>query len=94
MKNSPLTMFLLGALAVSAVLSLLFCALYIGNIRELRSLQAQVNRINNRGATMMSLASDSLKYSEHESSIDPILEWALLKAPKTPATPANKPATK
>jgi hypothetical protein len=93
MKNSPLTMFLLGALAVSAVLSVIFCALYIGNIRELRSLQGQVSRINSRGAGIMALASDAMEYSKHDSSIDPILERAQLKQAKSAAA-TNKPAAR
>ena len=87
-------MFLLGALAISALLSVVFCALYIGNVRELRALQSQVTRINNRGAGMMSLANDALEYSKHDASIDPILEWALLKQSKSAPNATNKPATK
>jgi len=86
-------MFLLGALAISALLSVVFCALYIGNIREFRALQSQVTRINNRGAAIMSLANESLEYSKRDSSIDPILEWALLKSKSAPNA-TNKPATK
>jgi len=94
MKNSPLTMFLLGALAISALLSVFFCAMYIGNIREFRALQNQVSIINNRGAGIMSLANDALEYSKHDSSIDPILEWAQLKQAKSAAAATNKPAPK
>ena len=94
MKNSPLTMFLLGALAISALLSVIFCALYIGNVRELRALQSQVSMINNRGAGIMSLANDAMEYSKHDSSIDPILEWAQLKQAKSAAGAINKPVPK
>ena len=94
MKQSPFIMFLLGALAISALLSVFFCAMYVGNIRELRALQNQVSIINNRGAGIMSLANDALEYSKHDSSIDPILEWAQLKQAKSAAAATNKPATK
>jgi hypothetical protein len=94
MKNSPLIMFLLGALAISAVLSVIFCALYIGNIRELRALQSQVSRIQSRGAGIMGLANDALEYSKHDPSIDPILEWAQFKQAKSAAGATNKPAAK
>jgi len=93
MKNSPLTMFLLGALAISALLSAVFCAFYIVNIQEFRALQSQVTRINNRGAAIMSLANESLEYSKRDSSIDPILEWSQFKQVKSAAA-TNKPAAK
>ena len=94
MKQSPFTMFLLGALAISALLSVFFCALYIYNIRELRALQSQVSRINSRGAGIMALANDAMEYSKHDSSIDPILEWAQFKQAKSAAAATNKPAAK
>ena len=93
MKHSPLTMFLLGALALSAVLSVIFCALYVGNVRELRSLQSQVSRITNRGAGIKSLANDALEYSKLDSSIDPILDWAQIKQAKSAAA-TNKTGAK
>ena len=94
MKNSPLTMFLLGVLAISAVLSVIFCSLYIGSIRELRALQSQVSRINGRSAAIMSLANEALEYSKRDPAIDPILEWALLKPSKSAPVSTNKPAIK
>ena len=90
MKNSPLTTFLLAVLALSAVLSVIFCALYISNTRELRNLQGQMTFINGRTSAITSLANETVEYSKTHPAIDPILEAFNLK-PKT-ASATSKPA--
>ena len=94
MKNSPLTTFLLAVLALSAVLSVVFCSLYVSSTRELRSLQGQLNVINNRAAAISSLASEALEYSKRNPAIDPILEAAGVKLSKSSPASTNKAAAK
>ena len=74
MKNSPLTTILVGALALSALASLVLCWLYIGNTREMRSLQAMANQVNYfRKSPPPSLVMPD-RYSKTHPAIDPILE--------------------
>jgi hypothetical protein len=76
MKNSPLTTILLVLLAISAVLSLIFCYRYIRKSRELRGLQFQVTQINQRNAGINQLMNDVLDYSKRTPNrdIDRVLE--------------------
>jgi len=76
MKNSPLTTILLVLLAISAVLSLVFCWNYIRKSRELRGLQFQVTQINQRSAAINSLMNDVVEYSKKSPhrDIDHLLE--------------------
>ena len=94
MKNNPLTTVLLGALTISALLSVGLCWRYISNTRELRSLQAQATIINNNRTVINALANDTVEYSKKNPAIDPILESAGLKPGKAAPTATNKPATK
>jgi len=93
MKNSPLTAFLVAALAVSALLSVVFCAFYISSTREKRRWEGQVEAIKNRNKAVTRLANEALEYSKHDTNIDPILVWANLKA-KSPASSSNKASSK
>jgi hypothetical protein len=92
MKNSPLVTFLLGVLAVSAVLSVVFCALYISSIREYRSLAGQAGAIELRRNAINSLLRDTVEYSKSNSAINPILESFGYHKPAT--VPTNKPGGK
>ena len=76
MKNSPLTTILLALLAISAVLSLVFCYTYIRKSRELRGLQFQVTQINQRSAAINQLMNEVLEYSKKSPNhdIDRLLE--------------------
>lgn len=94
MKNSPLTTVLLGVLTVSALASVVLCWLYISNIRELRSFQAQANIINNNRAVMSALANDAVEYSKKNPAIDPILESVGLKPSKSATSTSTRPTTK
>jgi hypothetical protein len=94
MKNSPLTLILLGVLAVSTLASVVLCWLNISNTRELRSLQTQATLINNNKAFINALVSESMEYSKTHHDIDPILESVGLKPSKTAQTPTNKTPTK
>jgi hypothetical protein len=86
MKNSPLTTILLALLAISAVLSLVFCWSYIRKSRDLRTLQFQVSQINGRSAAINQLMNDVMEYSKRNHEIDKILEPYGLTT--------NKPASK
>ena len=94
MKISPLTSFLLAVLALSAVLSVVFCSLYVSSTRQLRLLQGQMNFINSRTAAITSLANEALEYSKRNPAIDPLLEASGIKQPKTVPLSTNKPASK
>jgi hypothetical protein len=78
-------------LALSTVLSVIFCALYISSTRELRRLQWQMTFINSRTSAITSLANETLEYSKRNPAIDPILEAFNIK-PKT-GTPATTKTT-
>jgi len=94
MKTSPLTTFLLAVLALSAVLSVVFCSLYVSSTRQLRLLQGQMNFINSRTAAITSLANEALEYSKHNPAIDPLLEASGIKPSKTAPPSTNKPASR
>ena len=85
MKNSPLTTVLLALLAISAMLSFVFCWKYNARSRELRSLQFQVTQINGRTAAINQLMNDVVEYSKKNHEIDKILE---------PFGLTNRPAAK
>ncbi len=92
MKNSPLTTVLLLLILASALASLFYCWSLINKSRELRNLQAEVNRINYRGAAIQALANDAYEYSKKNPAIEPILESAGFKKAATNGTarPSSK----
>ena len=86
MKNNTLTAFLNGVLALSALLSVIFCLQYIFLSREVRSISAQVSGINAYHNNLKMLLNDCVAYSERNHAIDPILESVGIKKSKTPPT--------
>jgi hypothetical protein len=70
------------------------CWTFIGNARELRSLQAQATQINNSRAMIQALANETIEYSKTHPAIDPILESVGLKPGKASPAPTPKPAAK
>jgi hypothetical protein len=72
--NNFLPAALLGLLFVSSVLAGLCALLYVRANGELRSLQAQANRISNHQVLARSLANDALEYSKSNPAINPLLE--------------------
>lgn len=95
MTKSPLTTVLLAALLISALASVGFCCAYIFKAREVRALQGQIAGIQNNRAFIAAVANDAIEYSKRNSSIDPILEAAGLKPPKSSASGStNKAAAK
>ena len=93
MKNSPLAAFLVAVLAVSALLSIVFCGLYISSSREKHRWEVQVEGIKNRNKAVTRLANEVLEYSKHDTNIDAILVWANLK-PKSNPSSSNKAGSK
>jgi hypothetical protein len=93
MKSDPLISTLVGVLALSALLSLGLCYLYVSDTRDLRAVQGQLNFMNGRRAAITSLVNDCLEYSKHNADIDPLLEAVGAKQKAAPA-PTNKPASK
>jgi hypothetical protein len=100
MKNDPLTTALLGALLVSALLSLVFFERFIANSRELRTINtraAYIQSMNNNRQLLNALANDAIEYGKKNKDIEPLLESFGLKPGKGAAAAAattNKPATK
>jgi hypothetical protein len=94
MRNGSSTTVLLGLLVISALLSIGLFWRVIAKERELRDLRMTAAQINNRRALAAALAGDALEYSKKNPSIDPILEAAGVKPPKTAAAPDAKPGTK
>ena len=97
MKSDPLIGVLVGVLAVSALVSLGLCYLYVQDVRDLRVLQGQVNIINNANAqraALTALLGEAVEYSKKNPDIDPMLEAVGAKQPRTAPAPANKPASK
>ena len=94
MKSNVTNSFLSILMVVSIALSIVFCLQYTFKSHEIRSLSAEVNRINMMRGTLQALATDCVAYSEKNPAINPILEQVGLKPAKAaPATPV-KPATK
>jgi hypothetical protein len=93
MKNNPLTAVLLGVLAISAVFSVVVCALYIREARQVRQLEGIAMSIDQNRALVQSLAADAMEYSKRNPAIDPILESVGLN-PRGAASGSNKPATR
>ena len=74
MKSNASNSILTLLLAISLVLSVIFCLQYTFQARELRRLSGQVNHINMYRNWMQSLAADCLQYSEKNPAINPILQ--------------------
>jgi len=92
MKNNPLTTILIGALALSAVWSVILCLQYVSNTRELRTMQGQALNINNRQMTAQAILNEAIEYGKKNPAIEPLLESVGIK--KSAAAPAAKPATR
>ena len=90
MKNSPSTSILLAVLAISAVWSIISCAQYINNTRQIRELQNQVAVIQYRESAFQALLADTTEYGKTHPKIDPILESIGYKR-NAPAAPAATP---
>jgi hypothetical protein len=90
MNKNPLTTILLAVLFISTIASIGLCYLCTRNARRLVEIQTQVATAQGRGAFIAALAKDVVDYSSKNPSIDPILEAAGIKAPKSAQTPAPK----
>ncbi len=81
--------FLPGVLAVLILLGVLLAAAlsygYVQGLREFRQSQARAAAMNRNRTLLQALAADTMEYSKHDSSIDPILQSVGLKAKGTPA---------
>ena len=74
MKSGTVKLILDGALALSLVLSLVFCAQFIFASRELRSLNMQAGLANAHRSTIQALLIDCVEYSKKNPAIDPLLK--------------------
>jgi len=91
MKNNTITTVLNGVLAVSLLLSVIFCLQFIFLSREARSISGQVNGINAFRASVQALVNDCVAYAEKNPAISPILESVGVK---TKTTPTKQPGTR
>ena len=64
MKTDSLTSTLVGVLALSTVLSVVFLFMYAGNSRQLRDMQMQMMFINTRRAAITALVNETVEYSK------------------------------
>jgi|ERR1017187_7926815 hypothetical protein len=97
MKHNLWTSVLTGAVAASALLSIILCLLYISDSRQLRAfqgrLQAELPGINNNRAAANALVNDTLEYSKKNPAIIPVLQSVGITPTSVAPAPA-KPATK
>lgn len=94
MRNSSSTTILLVLLVISALLSIGLFWGFISKEKELRDLRVRAATINNTRTVVSLLGNEAVEYSKKNPSIDPILEAAGLKPPKSAPAPASKPAGK
>jgi len=92
MKSNTITTILNIVLAVSLLLSVVFCLQYVFATRQLRSSTGELAYINNYIATGRLLVNDCMDYAERNPAINPILESVGVKA-KAPA-PTKQPGTR
>ena len=93
MNKSPAATVLLIVLVISALLSVLFCGLYIHTALNLRSVQRGMATVQAYRNGFISLINDTVEYSKRNPAVDPILEGAGFKPRASAATP-GKPAGK
>lgn len=85
MKSNLANMVLTVLLAVSLLLSVVFCLQFMFRIREYRSITGQISGINAYRTSVQQLAAECLQYSEKNSAINPLLESVGLKPKTAPA---------
>jgi hypothetical protein len=95
MKNNLFTTVLSWLLAVSVILSVVFCLQFVFHTRELRLLQGEMSRYQNNHAVLNVLVNDVVEYSRRDAAINPILESLGIPVGRTNAVaPASKPSGK
>jgi len=85
MKSNMANMVLTVVLAVSLLLSVVFCLQFLFRVREYRSISGQINIVNAERARLQQLAGECVKYSEKNKDINPLLESVGLMAKSTAA---------
>ena len=84
---------LLGALAVSAFISLFFCWRYTTNTVEIRRMNGQIAVMNDLRSRTQFLLQETGEYAKRNPKMEAVLESLGFKLNKTNA-PATKPASK
>jgi hypothetical protein len=92
MKNNLANMVLTVLLAISLLLSVIFCLQFMFRVREYRSISGQIGYINAERTRIKQLAAECMQYGEKNSDIHPLLEDVGLKARTAPA--GTKPGAK
>ena len=90
MNKSPLTTILTGALALSAIMSLVLCYLYIQYTREVRTLQGPATQSVMKQNLITPLMNDAVVYSKKNSAILTVFEAAGIKLQSATATNSPK----
>lgn len=91
MKSKPIIMILQGALALSLVLSVVFCLQSIFLSRDLRTLNYQMASIQGYRNRVQAIVNDCALYSQQNPAIRPYLEAVGVKfAPTNNGKPAGK----
>jgi hypothetical protein len=93
-KNDGTTTILNWALAVAVVATGILAMNNIFKTKELRELQSKILIFQNKQASLNNLIAEVMQYSQHNPSIDPILESIGAKPAKNATAPAAKPAGK
>lgn len=91
MNKSPAATALLIVLVISALLSVLFCGLYIHTALNLRNVQRGMATVQAYRNGFISLINDTVEYSKRNPAVDPILEAAGFKPRAAAATPGKAP---
>lgn len=89
MKNSPLTTFLLGVLAFSAVSSLVLCWRYNHNTLEMRQMNSQVAFMQDKTRRAQGLLSETVEYAKRNPKMEAVLDSLGIKLVKTNAPAAR-----
>lgn len=92
MKSNLANMVLTVLLAISLLLSVVFCLQFLFRVREYRSITGQINLINAERGRVQALANECLQYGEKNAAINPILETVGLKPKTAPA--GTKPGSR
>lgn len=79
MKSNMIHSVLTGVLAVSLLLSVVFCLRAINSTRETRRLALQGRQVQFEQAKFQNFANECLEYSKTNAAILPILESVGLK---------------
>ncbi len=90
MRNNAFTQLLVGLTALSILATAGLAFYYVQTVRKLNLLQSQAALLNRNRTLVNALVNDTVEYSKHNPSIDPILQSVNIKPrPGTAPPPAS-----